>query len=84
MTTLYKYYIRYYKTTKKGLKRYSVVESPDYAFDDVCYECMLHTMRNIVSSGEYKVSSYWIDSVMVDGVDGRKVLMKPDTDDLPF
>lgn len=84
MTTIYKYHIRYYKTTKKGRKVYYNVESPAYAFDDVCFECMRNTIRNIVSNEQYTIDSYYVDSVLVDSIDGRAVLTKPDTSDLPF
>lgn len=84
MTTIYKYYIRYYKTTKKGRKVYYNVESPAYAFDNICFESMRNAIRNIASNEQYKIDSYYVESVLVESVAGCAVLTKPDLSDLPF
>lgn len=84
MTTIYKYYIRYYKTTKKGRKVYYNVESPAYAFHDICSESMRNTIRNIVSNPLYTIDSYHVDSVLVESVADRVILTEPDLSDLPF
>lgn len=84
MTTLYKFYIRYYRTTPKGRKSYYTVESPEYAFNDVCSDCMRNTIQQIISNGKYTIDSFWIESVLVDGIDSRAVLTKLDNSDLPF
>lgn len=85
MTTIYKYYIRYYKTTKKGRKVYYNVESPAYAFDNICSESMYNTIRNIVSNPQYTIDSYHVDSVLVESVTGVNILTEPDSSDaLPF
>ena len=84
MTTIYKYHIRYYKITPKGRKSYYNAESPEYAFEDICSECMRTSIQQIESNGKYKIDSFWIESVLVDGIDGRAVLTKLDNSDLPF
>ena len=84
MTTIYKYYIRYYKTTKKGRKVYYNVESPAYAFNDICSESMRNTIRNIVSNPLYTIDSYHVDSVLVESVADCAVLTEPDLSYLPF
>lgn len=84
MTTLYKFYVRYYRITPKGRKSYYTVESPEYAFDDDCSDCMRNTIQQIISNGKYTIDSFWIESILVDGIDARAVLNKPDLSDLPF
>ena len=84
MTTIYKYYIRYYKTTKKGRKVYYTVESPAYAFNDICSASMRNTIRNIVSNSQYMIDSYYVEAVLVESVADRVVLTEPDLSDLPF
>lgn len=84
MTTIYKYYIRYYHITKNNKKYYRKMESPAYAFNDICSESMRNTIRNIVSNPKYTIDSYWIESVVVDSISGVSVLTSPDLSDLPF
>ena len=84
MTTLYKFYVRYYRTTPKGRKSYYIVESPEYAFDDDCSDCMRNTIQQIISNGKYTIDSYWVESVLVDSVSDRAALTKSDTSGLPF
>lgn len=84
MTTIYKYYIRYYKTTNKGRKVYYNLESPAYAFDNICSESMHNTIRNIISNSQYTIDSYHVDSVLVESVADCVILTEPDLSDLPF
>lgn len=84
MTTTYKYYVRYYKTAKSGNKRYETIESPEYAFNDICSESMRNTILNIRSNPLYAIDSYWIESLITDSVADRVVLTNADTYDLPF
>lgn len=84
MTTTYKYYVRYYKTTKSGKKYYKTIESPEYAFNDICSESMRNTIRNILSNPVYTIDSYWIESLITDSVANRVILTNADTFDLPF
>lgn len=85
MTTIYKYYIRYYRITKKGRKcPYYVIESPAYAFEDICSESMRNTIRNIASNSQYNIDSYHVDAVLIDSLSGCNVLTEPDLSDLPF
>lgn len=95
MTTIYKFHIRYYRTTKTGRKSYYNVESPNYVFNNVCSEAMRDTIQQIVSNQKYTIDSFWIESVLVDSVDITKLdtvwiehgSMGPvntDDDSLPF
>ena len=84
MTTIYKYYILYYETAKKGRKVYYDVESPAYAFEDICSESMRNTIRNIVSNPQYTIDSYYVESVLMESVAGVNILTEPDLSDLPF
>ena len=84
MTIIYKYYIRYYKTTKKGRKVYYNVESPAYAFRDICHVAMQNAIRNIVSNPQYTIDSYHIESVLLESVVDQVIKFEPDTSDLPF
>lgn len=81
MTTLYQYTIRYYRVGKR--KRYITMESPYFAFDNICSESMRETLRMIESSDDYKVDSYYASAVLVDTVDGLNVLTVSESA-LPF
>ncbi|QIR82329.1 hypothetical protein [Chicken microvirus mg7_6] len=84
MTTIYKYYIRYYNITKNNKKYYLKIESPAYAFENICSESMQNTIRNIVSNPKYTIDSYWIESILVDSISDISILTLPDLSDLPF
>lgn len=81
MTTVYQYVIRYYRAGKQ--KRYIVMESPYFAFYDICSESMKETLRMIESDDNYKIDSYYMSGVLVDTVDGLEVLIDIESD-LPF
>lgn len=72
MTTVYQYFIRYYRVGKQ--KRYIIMESPYFAFCDICIESMRETLRMIMSNDSYKIDSYYTSGVLVDTVDGLNVL----------
>lgn len=72
MTTLYQYFIRYYRIGKQ--KRYITMESPYFAFEDICSESMRETLRMIGGSDDYNIDSYYVSAVLVDTVEGLNVL----------
>ena len=81
MTTVYQYVIRYYRIGKQ--KRYITMESPYFAFDNICSESMRETLRMIEGSEDYNIDSYYVSAVIVDTVDGLNVLTEPEAA-LPF
>lgn len=73
MTTIYKFHVRYYKTTKKGRKSYYVVTSPNYISSDICSEGMHDAIRQIISNEKYTIDSFWIETMLVDSIDLTKL-----------
>lgn len=69
MTTIYKFHVRYYRTTKKGRKSYYVVTSPNYISRDICSDGMKDAIQQIISNEKYTIDSFWIESILVDSVD---------------